>query len=102
MKVGDRVVYIGGCEDPQMTCPKPNVEVCIISGESINIKGNFYLKGYEYASDGFPQSFDPCHLRKLTPPSFKNKLTKELAEQLNEELLKPQIEESEIFERSLY
>ncbi len=81
MKVGDRVVYIGGCLDGVMICPKIDVEVLKIIGESKRLIGHFFLDGYVFAKDGAKQCFHYTHLRKVDDqPS----LSKELAEQLKD------------------
>ncbi len=91
MKIGDRVVYIGGCLDSEMILPEINKEIVTIVGlcPCHASCGHYRLGGYEAASDGMGQNFHPHNLRKVEEKGFTNALTKELA---NKPLVKEGIE----------
>jgi len=64
-KIGQKVVYIGGCSEPMMRCPQIDSEIIEIFKVDEDSGRHFILCGYEKASDGLPQSFWQGHLRAL-------------------------------------
>jgi len=89
MKVGDKVVYIGGCKDVTMKCPKVDTEICEIVEMRLHWSGciSHILSGYETADDGVRQGFGANHIRKVAPKeeSAISDLSEEGLERLKEE-----------------
>ncbi len=67
MKVGDRVVYIGGeRKDHLMMYPKTG-SIVVLSGTHLHLVFgfSFFVKDYEVALDGMKQVFPPEAFREL-------------------------------------
>lgn len=64
-KVGDKVVYIGGGNNPDMRYPTIKTEVCIIKSIDFFHSDYYDLVGYERNDDGVPQCFHETHLKKV-------------------------------------
>jgi len=64
-KIGQKVVYIGGCVRSDMRLPKTGNEVVEISEQCPYRSVSYSLSGYERSDDGQPQWFHKDHLRPL-------------------------------------
>ena len=99
MKVGDKVVYIGGCNEDMMICPVPKKEVVTVESLCMCGCNGVRLVEYPVAKDGLSQVFVGEHIRKVENKPFKNAVTKELAKTVIEN--QPETEVEKIKEKCL-
>jgi len=81
-KIGERVVYIGGCKQPMMSTPEIG-EVVVVASVCSVLPSHYDICGYLRAKNGVLQSFHSDHLRKLDTDWAE----KVLAEVLESELV---------------
>lgn len=103
MEVGDKVVYIGGNLNPDVTTPKINTEVVTIKGVCScgYCENHFIIEEYQFSLDGDSQVFCKTQLRKLITDHTESFESSELSRKLaNKPLIKEGVEKTKTKENA--